>query len=110
MAKEFSRPFYSSAAWLACRQSYIAERIKADGGLCEECRLRIGYIVHHKINIDESNVNNPEITLNHDNLQYVCKYCHDRMENHFVKGSRVEVRYVFDDFGQPYMPCSEKEN
>lgn len=105
MAKEYSRPFYNSPEWAACRQAYIKQRVKIDGGLCEECRLRIGYIVHHKTAIDESNVNDPNITLNHDNLEYVCKYCHDRMENHFIKTKSQKVRYVFDEKGQPSVLC-----
>ena len=106
MAKDYSRPFYNSPAWISCRQAYIAERVKIDGGLCEECRSRIGYIVHHKILIDESNVNDPNITLNHDNLEYVCKQCHDRFPEHFVKSKRHKVICEFDDFGQPYVPSS----
>lgn len=100
MAKGYAKPFYSSQAWKSCRQSYISNRIKIDGGLCEECQQRIGFIVHHKINIDESNVNDTNITLNHSNLEYVCKACHDRMENHFVKQSRGSIRCAFDEFGQ----------
>ena len=104
MAKSFAKPLYDSAAWQACRRAYIAERIKIDGGLCEACGSRIGYIVHHKQAIDESNVNDVNVTLNHNNLQYVCKHCHDRMEGHFIKSSNAAVRYIFDDFGRPYIP------
>lgn len=104
MAKEFSRPFYNSPEWAACRQAYIKQRIKIDGGLCEECHSRIGYIVHHKTILDESNIDDVNVTLNHDNLEYVCKYCHDRFEKHFVKGSGAAIRYVFDEFGQPFIP------
>jgi 5-methylcytosine-specific restriction endonuclease McrA len=106
MAKTFSTPLYNSTAWQNCRRLYIAKRIKIDGGLCEECHSRIGYIVHHKILIDESNVNDPNITLNHDNLEYVCKQCHDRFPEHFVKSKRHKVICEFDDFGQPYVPSS----
>ena len=101
MAKPYAKPFYDSPAWQACRKGYIAKRIKEDGGLCEACHDRAGYIVHHKIMIDESNINNVNVTLNYDNLQYVCKRCHDRMENHFVRSRGVQVRYVFDENGQP---------
>lgn len=109
MAHEYARPFYNSRAWTSCRESYIASRIKADGGLCEACHQRIGYIVHHKIMIDESNVNDVNITLNHENLQYVCKPCHDRMENHFVKRRGGLIREVFfDENGQPIVGSVEK--
>lgn len=104
MAHAYAKPLYDSPAWQNCRKLYIANRIKIDGGLCEECHSRAGYIVHHKIMINESNVKDPNVTLNHDNLEYVCKYCHDRMENHFVKSDNRAVRYSFDEKGQPYIP------
>ena len=104
MAHAFAKPLYDSPAWQNCRKLYIAKRISIDGGLCEACHQRAGYIVHHKIMIDESNVNDPNITLNHDNLQFVCKRCHDRMPNHFVKTNNRPIRYSFDAFGQPYIP------
>ena len=106
MAKSFSKPLYNSAAWQSCKQAYIQKRIQIDGGLCENCKARAGYIVHHKVLIDESNVNDPNITLNHDNLQFVCKRCHDRFPNHFVRTTNREVRYKFDEFGRPYIPDS----
>ena len=34
--------------------------------------------VHHKIPITPENVNNPQITLNWDNLELLCKTCHDQ--------------------------------
>lgn len=104
MAHAYAKPLYDSPAWQKCRALYIANRIKIDGGLCEECHSRAGYIVHHRIMINESNVKDPNVTLNHDNLEYVCKYCHDRMENHFVKTNNRAIRYCFDEKGQPYIP------
>jgi len=101
MAHAYAKPFYDSDAWKSCRRSYIANRVSIDGGLCESCHQRIGFIVHHKVMIDESNINDVNITLNHDNLQYVCKWCHDRMENHFVKERGPKIRCEFDENGQP---------
>ena len=40
--------FYASARWKKCRAGYIKFRRTIDGGLCEECRDKPGYIVHHK--------------------------------------------------------------
>ena len=104
MAKEYAKPFYDSPRWAACRKGYISKRIKIDGGLCEACHQRAGYIVHHKEAINEANINDVNVTLNEDNLQFVCKYCHDRMENHFIKSKKGVIRYIFDDSGQPYIP------
>ena len=103
MAKEFAKVFYNSKTWKKCRASYIAYRQSIDGGLCEECREDVGYIVHHKILLTQKNINNPDITLNHDNLKYVCKPCHDREEAHaFVK--ERDLKCGFDETGQPIPP------
>ena len=78
MAQEFAKAFYRSKKWQKCRNAYIAKRINVDGGLCEECHDSIGYIVHHKIMLSETNINDPMISLNENYLEYVCKKCHDR--------------------------------
>ena len=48
MAQEWAKAFYRFKRWLTCRDAYIKDRILADGGLCEECHDRPGYIVHHR--------------------------------------------------------------
>jgi hypothetical protein len=100
MSREYSRAFYKSKAWQACRKSYIAERQRIDGGMCEICKAEPGYIVHHKRHITPGNINDPDVTLSHDNLQYLCKDCHDKIHRHCGK-DEVAVRYVFDDEGNP---------
>lgn len=99
MAKEFAKQFYNSKAWHNCRNSYINKRILVDGGLCEVCHSNIGYIVHHKVSLNPINIKDNNITLNHCNLQYVCKHCHDRMENHFIVQQKPFT--LFDDNGNP---------
>lgn len=44
MAKPWAKRFYKSPAWRSCRDSYIRERIRIDGGICEVCRERLGYL------------------------------------------------------------------
>ena len=100
--KPYAKKFYNSKQWRDCRQSYIQERILIDGGLCEECHNNPGYIVHHKVMITPANINNPDITLNHCNLEYVCKDCHDRFDDHFVKTKKPSC--MFDNNGQPIPP------
>lgn len=100
MAKEFAKAFYNSRAWIKCRDSYIANRIAADGGICEECHINLGYIVHHKVTLAESNIHDPDIALNHKNLEYVCKECHDQFEGHGV-GNKIKPLFRFDANGQP---------
>lgn len=101
MAKDFAKAFYNSRRWQQCKKSYIDQRVLHDGGMCEECRTNPGFIVHHRIILTEENITNPEVSLNHDNLEYVCKECHDRFEGHGVGHGRVKPLFVFDSDGQP---------
>lgn len=108
--KEFAKTFYKSKAWQQCRRSYIAKRRMIDGGVCEVCHQRIGYIVHHKEHLTPDNINDPETTLNHENLSYECKQCHDEHEGHGIKRKTNGLRIVFDEEGQPIIipPKNEK--
>ena len=90
-----AKRFYDSTAWIKCRKAYIASVF----GLCEKCK-RPGTILHHKIEIDDSTIGDPEVTLNHDNLTYLCIECHNdihagrnvtRDDVRFEDGQLVEV-------------------
>lgn len=82
--KSYARPLYSSQQWKKCRAAYL----KNVGGLCEICLakgiFRSAEIVHHKIFIDESNYNDPEIALNFKYLQAVCRQCHEEIHNNKI--------------------------
>ena len=97
--KEFAKRFYNSRAWKKCRRAYIDSRIMVDGGMCEICGERVGYIVHHKELLTPTNITDPSITLSFDNLQYVCKPCHDEEEGHLIQ--RKGCCCGFDAEGQP---------
>lgn len=99
MAREFAKSFYKSAAWRKCRTAYIKQRIMIDGGMCETCGTRPGKIVHHKVWITPDNINNPDVTLNLDNLKYDCQECHNKETENETK-----PRYIFDESGQPILP------
>lgn len=109
MAKEWAKPFYNSHAWAACREAYIKKRISIDGGMCEVCHNYPGYIVHHKVILTKQNIDDVNVTLNHDNLMYECKACHDEEEEHFVgRNRRAEslsrdggLMVLFSPDGQP---------
>jgi hypothetical protein len=105
MAREFARSFYDSTAWRKCRKSYISQRQGLDGGLCEHCKQELGYIVDHIEELTPENINDPYITLCHDNLQYLCLPCH----NTKTFGKKEEQRYIFDSNGmiQPIPPLIE---
>lgn len=100
MAKEFAQEFYHSKKWKECRKSYIAQRVEVDGGMCEICRKELGYIVHHKTALTPQNINNPDITLNHCKLEYVCKRCHDDLDGHGLNKPKESICF-FDERGQP---------
>lgn len=88
--------FYNSKSWKDCRSAYI----KTTHGLCERCLKqgihRPGVIVHHKIPINARNINDPNITLNFDNLELLCWECHSMVHH----GTEIkESRVMFDDEG-----------
>ena len=87
-----ARKFYDSAVWKKCRASYIASVF----GLCERCR-RPGTILHHKVEINDDNINDPEVTLNHANLAFFCIECHNSIHQKYGV-TREDVR--FDERGQ----------
>ena len=90
--KEYAKGFYKSAAWKRARQQVITRA----NGLCERCKAqgiyKPGYIVHHKEYITPGNINNPNITLNLDNLEYVREYCHNKEH----KTAHTPMRYQYD--------------
>jgi hypothetical protein len=92
--KEFATKFYHSGAWLDCRGKYIQSVL----GLCSRCN-GIGYIVHHKITLTPDNINDPNVTLNWNELEYLCLDCHNK--EHGVGSSEDVIRegLTFDNEG-----------
>lgn len=99
--KEWARKFYAGKAWQKVREGYIHQRYGIDGGMCEVCHERPGYIVHHKKELTPMNISNPEITLNYSNLQYVCKKCHDRIHGYCGRENKAGRIVMFDKNGEP---------
>lgn len=97
MAREFSRSFYNSKAWIKCREAYR----QSVNGLCERHlangKYVIGVEVHHKIHLTPENINNPEITLSWDNLELLCESCHSK--EHMSKYSPLRDDVMFDENG-----------
>ena len=91
--KTYAEQFYKSITWQNCRNAYI----KKVGGLCEEC-LKYGKIapaeeVHHIKHISPDNINDPNITLNPDNLIALCRECHRKAHGN-------QKRYTIDEQGR----------
>ena len=93
MARDFVRAFYNSKEWQQCRAAYI-EYVH---GLCERCK-RPGWIVHHKIYLTQDNIDDTSVTLNFDNLEYLCQDCHNR-EHKGRDYKSVKEGLYFDENG-----------
>lgn len=87
-----AKRFYNTAAWKKCRASYIY----TVHGLCEHCDSP-GYILDHIEEINIHNINDPNITLNHDNLQFLCTPCHNKKT--FGKREPIREGFGFDAQG-----------
>ena len=89
--------FYRSDDWNSCKAQVLQARIKADGSIiCEHCGKPIlkgfnpnannnsGAIVfHHKIYLNNFNVNDASISVNPDNIQIVHWSCHNEIHQRF---------------------------
>lgn len=85
MAQDWARAFYASGAWVRCRESFAAMRRAKDGGVCQDCGRSLGEIAHHwPVPLTPENIGDPAVALNHDNLRWVCKACHDLYPGHGV--------------------------
>ena len=101
------REFYNSRAWQDVRKTvWLRQNL-----LCNRChkpvyvdgisdylpkgQRRIG-IVHHKIYLDDTNIYNKDIALGLDNLEGICKDCHELEHN---KGQAIRNNYYFDEEG-----------
>lgn len=98
MAREFARAFYNSKEWKKCRKGYI----KSVGGLCERCLAKGKYVpgeeVHHKIPLTQENIDDPNVTLNWDNLELLCSSCHS-IEHNRKEKEVVREGLMFDENG-----------
>ena len=99
--------FYKSKAWEDVRKTiWLKQNL-----LCNRCHRpvyvdgisdyipknkRVRGIVHHINHIDDDNIQDINITLNPDNLEGLCIYCHN--EEH-AKGNAIRKEYRFDDEG-----------
>ena len=71
-------------------------------GLCEVC-LNAGIItpaeiVHHKIHLTDAELQDPDIALNHDNLQALCRRHHAEAHPEIYRKKYIK-RYSVDATG-----------
>ena len=107
MSYGIRKDFYNSKAWkqvknnVWLKQHLLCNRCHKPvyvDGLCDYLpkeKRRIG-IVHHKIYLNNENVLDDAIALDENNLEGICKECHE-LEHHQDQVTRSE--YVFDEQG-----------
>ena len=71
--------------------------MRSVGGLCERC-LEKGLIVpavivHHKTYITPNNITDPNIVLNFDNLEALCKNCHNYEHIDYANGMHKQKHF-----------------
>lgn len=82
------REFYNSHAWQKQRKF----KMQLENYRCARCG-GVAEDVHHKITLTDTNVNNQEIAMNLDNLECLCRNCHNK-ETH-----GKPTNYLFDSNG-----------
>lgn len=87
--RSIDNAFYRSKAWRQCRESYL----QYVNGRCERCLSKglhvPATIVHHKIYLTEDNYNDPSIVFNFENLEALCRDCHN--VEHFAREKRWKI-------------------
>lgn len=90
--------FYNSKVWQDVRQTILMR----DKYLCQHCKVSPASEVHHIKHLTENNVDDPNVSLNPDNLVSLCWKCH--REQHKAddgKGRLMQESnpYTFDSNG-----------
>lgn len=71
-SKYGNKSFYDSAKWKKVSTAYMSSK----NYICERCG-KPAQICHHKIWLNETNVLDPMIALNPENLEALCIDCHN---------------------------------
>ena len=103
MAKAWAKSFYNSKAWRQLRERLIVE----NNFLCADCgesylQNSTQLVGHHIIELTPQNINDPNISLNPDNIKIICRKCHDKEHERFSFDSGQNVYIVYGS------PCSGK--
>lgn len=95
------KAFYKSPEWRTARELALMR----DKYLCQDCKDKPAEVVHHIIHLSEDNVDNPEISLNQNNLISICSNCHSiRHKGEHARGRLSHMddepyNYIFDANG-----------
>lgn len=94
MSRKFDKSFfYNSKEWKRMRD-YMLRKANYCCELCGEGTRTLN--VHHKIHLDESNINDYNISLNEDNLIVLCDKCHRKIHT----SSAIREGFIFNDDGE----------
>jgi 5-methylcytosine-specific restriction endonuclease McrA len=72
--------FYKSTVWQVARQIKYQEQ----NGKCERCG-KVGEEVQHKVRLTVDNVKDSTISIKQENLELLCKDCHNKEHKRFTK-------------------------
>lgn len=90
--KLFLIRFYKTKRWAHCREGFL----KSKGGLCERCLAKGIYkaaeVVHHKIRLTPTLCADPAIALNWDNLEALCRECHEKEHDRNRRRFKVDMQ------------------
>lgn len=78
--------FYKSDSWRVAREL----KIVSVNSLCERCG-QIGIEVHHKDRLSIDNVRDTSVSLNQDNLELLCRDCHNQEHERFSNKVRFDI-------------------
>lgn len=88
--------FYTLKPW---RDLSYNLKIQASGK-CSRCDYQVidiadyKYLIgHHKIELTEDNIDDPNISLNPDNIEIICHWCHNKEHKRFGHGKKVYIIY-----------------
>lgn len=92
--------FYKTWTWKKCREQYF----KKAKGLCERCLakglIKQGEIVHHKIEMNSETIHNPKLAYGFDNLELLCRDCHNEVHENRKRFAGKSKRYTINDKGE----------
>lgn len=99
--------FYQSKQWIDLVTQLKLERVSDDGVLyCEHCGKPIvkayDCIGHHKIELNDANVNDFNVSLNPNNIMLIHHKCHNEIHERFGHEQPKKVYCVYG------APCSGK--
>lgn len=82
-----AHPFYGSGRWKTVRQEYL----KTVHFMCEKCGKPAQQVHHIEELKEEDYFVNYEKCYGFKNLMALCRYCHNRMPNHFLWGKEKQA-------------------